>query len=64
MKLSIEPTAAEATKLREEADRLGVAPEELARAAVSDLLGNEAQDFRKAAERALRKNEELYRRLA
>ena len=57
-------TDAETTKLRQEATRLGVEPEDLARAAVTDLLSNEDQDFRDAAEQVLRKNEELYRRLA
>jgi hypothetical protein len=64
MRLSIELSDAETTKLREEAARLGVKPEELARAAVANLLSNEDQDFREAAEHVLRKNEELYRRLA
>lgn len=64
MKLSIELTETEGTKLREEAARLGVKPEALARAALADLLSNEDDDFREAAEHVLRKNEELYRRLA
>ena len=64
MKLSIELSEAECTKLRDEATRLGVGPEDLARAALADLLRNEDEDFRKAAEHVLRKNEELYRRLA
>jgi hypothetical protein len=64
MKLAIELTAAEERRLREQAARLGVEPADLARAAVSDLLANEDDDFRSAAERVLRKNQELYRRLA
>jgi HEAT repeat protein len=65
MKLSIELTETEGTKLRDEAARLlGVAPEALARAALADLLRNEDEDFREAAEHVLRKNGELYRRLA
>jgi len=64
MKLSIELNEAEGTKLRDEAARLGVEPEDLARAALADLLRNEDEDFREAAEHVLRKNEELYRRLA
>ena len=64
MKLSIELTDAENTRLREAAEHLGVEPEALARAAVADLLGNEDEDFREAAKHVLRKNEELYRRLA
>ena len=51
-------------KLREEADRLGVAPEELAAAAVIDLLYYEADDFHAAADYVLQKNRELYPRLA
>lgn len=64
VKLSIELNETEGTKLRDEAARLGVAPEDLARAALGDLLRNEDEDFREAAEHVLRKNEELYRRLA
>jgi hypothetical protein len=64
MKLSIELTEAENEKLSAEATRLGVEPEALARAALADLLSNEEEDFREAAEHVLRKNEELYRRLA
>jgi hypothetical protein len=64
MKLSIELNETEGTKLRDEAARLGVEPEELAKAALADLLRNENEEFRRAAEYVLRKNEELYRRLA
>ena len=53
MKLSIELTEAENTKLRAEAGRLGIEPEALVRAAVADLLSNEGEDFREAAEHAL-----------
>ena len=64
MKLSIELTETEGAKLRNEAAHLGVEPEALARAALADLLSNEEEDFREAAEHVIRKNEELYRRLA
>jgi hypothetical protein len=64
MKVAIELSQPQADRLREEAERLGVAPEELARAAVSDLLTAQGEDFRAAATHVLRKNEELYRRLA
>jgi len=50
--------------LRQEAERLGLAPEDLARAAVADLLGTRDEDFEAAAKRVLQKNEELYRRFA
>jgi hypothetical protein len=64
VKLSIELTPAEEAKLREQAARLGVEPSTLAQAAVADLLASTDDDFRAAAERVLRKNKELYRRLA
>jgi hypothetical protein len=64
MKLTIDLSAAQAERLRLEAARLGLAPEELARAAVADLLATRDDEFKAAAERVLRKNEELYRRLA
>ena len=64
MKILIELPPAQADKLREEAARHGISPEELARAAVTDLLGTSDEDFRSAAERVLRKNKELYKRLA
>jgi hypothetical protein len=64
MKLSIDLSSAQADRLRLEAERLGLTPEELVRAAVADLLANAGEDFKAAAERVLRKNEELYRRLA
>jgi len=64
MKLSVELSAAQAERLRLEAERLGLTPEDLARAAISDLLASTGDDFKAAAERVLKKNEELYRRLA
>ena len=64
MKFSIDLSAAQAEQLRAEAARLGLTPEELARAAVADLLASVGEDFEAAAARVLKKNEELYRRLA
>jgi hypothetical protein len=64
MKLIIDLSDAQSERLRDEAARLGIASEELARAAVADLLAASSDDFRTAADRVLRKNEELYRRLA
>ena len=51
-------------QLKEVAARLGVAPEELARAGIEDLLTFPDAMFRHALENLLRKNEELYHRLA
>ena len=64
MKLAFELPPAQADRLRDEATRLGLAPEDLARAALADLLGTPDAQFRAAADRVLRKNKELYRRLA
>ena len=64
MKLTIDLSPAQAERLRQEAERLGLAPEDIARAAVADLLATPGNDFKTAAERVLKKNEELYRRLA
>jgi len=64
MKLSIDLSPAQAERLRLEAERLGLAPEDLARAAIADLLATPGDDFKTAAEHVLRKNKELYRRLA
>lgn len=64
MKVAFELPPAQADRLREEAARLGVAPDELAKAALADLLATDAPDFDAAARRVLDKNRELYRRLA
>jgi hypothetical protein len=64
MKVTIDLSPAQAERLRQEAERLGVRPEDLARAAVADLLAARDDDFEAAAKRVLQKNQELYRRLA
>ena len=64
MKLTIDLSPAQAERLRLEAERLGLRPEDLARAAIVDLLAIPGEDFERAAQHVLRKNEELYRRLA
>jgi DNA-binding NtrC family response regulator len=64
MNISVELSAAEAELLNATAVRLGVQPEELARAALSDALSRDKEEFRKAAEYVLQKNRTLYQRLA
>jgi hypothetical protein len=64
MRLAFELPDTQAEKLRDVAKRLGLAPEELARAALADLLGTPDDEFRAVVTRILTKNEELYRRLA
>jgi hypothetical protein len=63
MVLAIDLGDVETERLREAAARLGVAPEELARALVADHLAKPAADFDAAASFVLGKNAELYRRL-
>jgi hypothetical protein len=64
MQFFIDLSPAQAERLRLEAERLGLKPEELARAVIAGLLTSSDDDFKTAAERVLKKNEELYRRLA
>ena len=51
-------------RLRELAKEAKVAPEELVRASVDQWLHRPKEDFARAADYVLRKNAELYRRLA
>ena len=51
-------------KLQEIAKRLNLTPEQLARIGVEDLLAKSEDSFEELASYVLRKNEELYRKLA
>jgi len=51
-------------QLKETAARLGVAPEELARAGIEDLLAYPEESFQQLLDRLLEKNARLYLRLA
>jgi hypothetical protein len=51
-------------QLRELATRLGIAPEDLARAGIEDLLNHADEAFQQAVEKVLSKNADLYKRLA
>jgi hypothetical protein len=64
MRLSVELTPALEARLAAVAARLNVSAEDLAAAALRDLLLQREADFQAAAERVLEKNRELYRRLA
>lgn len=64
MKLAVELPDAHAERLRAEAARLGVSIEDLAKAALTDLLARPDADFQAAAAKVLAKNQELYKRLA
>ena len=63
-KLTIELSDADAERLTNEATRLGVTPEALVRAVVSDVLTEQNEAFARAMDHVLRKNEELYKRLS
>ena len=64
MKLSLDLTESQNKKLNSTARRLGIPREELAKAALNDLLNKAQDDFEAASQRVLGKNEELYRRLS
>ena len=64
MVIAIDLPPSQAEKLRDEAHRLGVEPQELALAAVRDFIARPESDFEAAAAYVLDKNRELYRRLA
>jgi antitoxin FitA len=51
-------------QLKALAEKAGITPEELARAGLEEWLARPHDDFREAARYVLRKNAELYRRLA
>ena len=51
-------------KLQEMALRFGVSMEELVRVSLEDMLTQPEEQFRKAAKYVLKKNAELYKRLA
>jgi hypothetical protein len=64
MQLPVDLTDAQLESLRDRAKSLGISPEQLASAAVADLVERPAEDFARAASKVLSKNVELYRRLA
>jgi hypothetical protein len=64
MKIAVELSDEQAELLTTTADRLGVRPEELARASLVDALSQDKESFRAAAEHVLEKNRDLYSRLA
>ena len=65
MKISIDLNDVQIGLLRQTAAKLGVPVEDLARAAVSDLLVAEDDEFAEVARRVLEKNKELfYKRLS
>jgi antitoxin FitA len=64
MNISLQLSPAEAELLTTTAMRLGVRPEDLVKATLTDALAADKEEFHKAAEYVLEKNRDLYRRLA
>jgi len=62
MRITIDLSDEQSAHLQSMADRLGVRPDELARALLADWLARPQDDFRKAAEDVLQKNKELYQK--
>lgn len=58
MRVAFELPPAQAEKLRSEAERLGLSPDDLARAAVSDLLSIPDTAFSDAAARVLARDQQ------
>ena len=64
MTLNLELDEQQLLRLEEAARKLNVSVYDLAMAAINELLAKTEIDFDRAAERVLKKNAELYRRLA
>ena len=64
MQLVLNLTEENRRRLEERARPLGLTVEALAQAAIADLLERPSEDYSRAVERALAKNEALYKRLA
>lgn len=64
MKVSVEVTGAQEQHLADVAARLNVPVDALAAAALRDALAQPDDAFERAAARVLRKNDDLYKRLA
>jgi antitoxin FitA len=62
--ITINLTEQQLQKLQSLAQKLGMSTEELLSASVEDLLNSPQNEFNQAASYVLRKNAELYKRLA
>jgi hypothetical protein len=62
--ITIELPEKKLERLNEVARSFGVSVEELARSSIEELLAQPDDKFQRVAEHILRKNEDLYRRLA
>lgn len=64
MTLHLELDEQQIQRLQDAARRLNVSVNDLAKAAINELLAKPDDDFERAATRVLNKNAELYRRLS
>jgi antitoxin FitA len=62
--ITINLQAEQMARLQDIANRLGISIEDLARVSIEELLAAPDERFEQAADYILKKNEELYRRLA
>ena len=53
-----------AALLREKAKKFGLSPDQLVTASIEDLIAQPEPEFEQAVQKVLRKNKELYKRLA
>ena len=64
MTLNLDLDEEQAQRLQDAARRLNVSVTDLAKAAINDLLAKPQSDFERSAKRVLKKNADLYKRLA
>lgn len=64
MELTLSITEDRFAKLKDIATRLDITPEDLVRVSIDELLSRPDEDFQTAVDYVLKKNAELYRRLA
>jgi len=62
--VTVELPEAKLGRLRELSEQVGTTPEELVRVSIDELLSAPEEKFEKDADYILRKNAELYKRLA
>jgi len=64
VELTIHLTDEDARRLREQAQTMGVEPEDLAGSLLTEVLSRLSDDFKKLVDEELEENAELYRRLS